>query len=111
MNTTGSQTFALIGDLSVRDAARLAAELQQALAGPAPLVVDCTGLVEVDLAVVQLLVAAHKTCAAAGKPIRLIAPAAGPLQALLRQAGFLAADGNPLTPEGSFWINAEGKAA
>lgn len=111
MNAAGSQTFALTGSIGVRDAARLAAELQQALAGPAPLTLDCTGLVDVDLAVVQLLVAAHKTCAAAGKPLGLIAPAAGPLHVLLRQAGILAPDGKPLTPEGSFWINAEGKAA
>jgi anti-anti-sigma regulatory factor len=81
------------------------------LAGPAPLAIDCSGILEVDLAIVQLLAAAHKTAGALGKPLRLIAPDDGPLAALLRQAGFVGADGRPLTPEGPFWINAEGKAA
>jgi len=107
----GSQTVHLAGSLSLRDAARLAPELQQALAGPGPLVIDCTNLIDVDLSVVQLLVAAHKTAAAAGTPLRLLAPASGPLPALLRQAGFVSPDGRPLTPEGQFWINQETKAA
>jgi anti-anti-sigma regulatory factor len=111
LSATGSQTVAFAGAIGVRDAARLAVDLQQALLAPGALCIDCTGVTDIDLAVVQLLVATHKTCAAGGKPLRLIAPAGGPLQALLRQAGFLAADGTPLTPEGPFWINAEGKAA
>jgi ABC-type transporter Mla MlaB component len=110
LSIRGSQTFALAGSPGVRDAARLAGELQQALSGPGPLAIDCTNLAEIDLSIVQLLVAAHKTAAASGKPLRLIASAGGPLPALLRQTGFVSPDGIALTPEGSLWINAEGKA-
>ncbi len=111
MNALSSQTFVLAGTATVREAAAIAAELQQALAAPGRLAIDCTSLTDVDLSVVQLLVATHRTAATAGKPLHLIAPTAGPLQALLRQAGFVSSDGRPLTPEGQFWINAEGKAA
>jgi anti-anti-sigma regulatory factor len=108
---SGSQTFPLNGSLGLRDAARLSAELAEALARPGPLTIDCTALAGVDLAIVQLLVAAHKTAAAAGKPLALVSPPGGPLAALLRQAGFIAPDGRPLTPQAEFWSNAEGKAA
>jgi anti-anti-sigma regulatory factor len=111
LNALGSQTFPLAGSVGVRDVARLAPELQHALSGPSPLAIDCTDLTDIDLSIVQLLVAAHKTAAATGKPLRLIAPAGGPLTALLRQAGFLTPDNRPLTPEGQFWIDAEAKTA
>jgi ABC-type transporter Mla MlaB component len=111
LSALGSQIFTLAGSVGVRDVARLAPELQQALSGAGPLAIDCTDLAEIDLSIVQLLVAAHKTAAATGKPLRLIAPTGGPLAALLRQAGFLTPDNRPLTPEGQFWINAEANAA
>ncbi len=111
MIALGSQIFPLAGSLGLRDAARLSAELAEALAQPGPLTIDCSGLGDVDLAIVQLLVAAHKTAAATGKPLTLVSPPGGPLAALLVQAGFVSPDGRPLTPQGQFWSNAEGKAA
>ena len=77
----------------------------------AALVIDCTGLAGIDLAIVQLLVASAKTAAAAGRSLSLVGLAGGPLATLLRQAGFLSPDGRPLGADGTFWINAEGKAA
>jgi anti-anti-sigma regulatory factor len=111
LSAPASAVFPLAGSVGVRDAARLAAELQQALSGPVSVAIDCTNLADIDLSIVQLLVAAHKTATAAGKPLRLISPAGGPLAALLRQAGFIAADDRPHTPEGQFWTNAEANAA
>ena len=111
MSAVGSQTFVFSGSLGVREAARVGAELHQALSGSDTLLLDCSGLTQVDLSIIQLLAAAHKTAVAAGKVLRLITPTGDPLAALLRQAGFVSADGRPLTPEGQFWINAEGKAA
>jgi anti-anti-sigma regulatory factor len=99
----------LEGDLGVRDAARLALQLSQAIAGPTT--VDCTNLSGIDLAVVQVLLAADRAARAAGQPLILRHPAGGPLQQLLVATGFIAADGTPLTPDGPLWAAAEAHAA
>jgi ABC-type transporter Mla MlaB component len=109
MTTGGSTIFPLTGSVTVREVAQLAEALQAALTTSSALTIDCAGLTEIDLAAVQLLVAAHKSARAAGTPLTLRHAADGPLSALLRQAGFIAADDRPLTPEGDFW--AQGKAA
>ena len=93
MSAVGSQTFVFSGSLGVREAARVGAELHQALSGSDTLLLDCSGLTQVDLSIIQLLAAAHKTAAAAGKVLRLITPTGGPLAALLRQAW------TPIIPE------------
>ena len=109
MSAAGSQTFPLTGAVTVRDVTRLAETLQGALTAASALVIDCAGLTEIDLAVVQLLIAARTTALATGKSLTLKAAADGPLPALLRQTGFIATDGRALTPEGDFWT--QGKAA
>lgn len=99
----------LEGDVGVRDAARLAEQFSQAIAGP--LTIDCTSLSGVDLAVVQVLLAADRTARAAGQSLTLIHLPGGPLQQLLVATGFIAADGTPLTPDGPLWAAAEAHAA
>jgi anti-anti-sigma regulatory factor len=99
----------LEGDVGVRDAARLAEQLSQAIAGP--LTIDCTSLSGVDLAVIQVLLAADRTARAAGQSLTLIHPPGGPLQQLLVAAGFTAPDGTPLTSDGPLWAGAEAHAA
>lgn len=109
MSAAGPQIFPLTGTVTVRDVTRLAEALQGALTASSGLVIDCTGLTEIDLAVVQLLIAARTTASATGKSLTLKTIADGPLSVLLRQTGFIAADGRALTPEGDFWT--QGKAA
>jgi ABC-type transporter Mla MlaB component len=111
MSAAGSQSFPLTGAVTVREVAHLAGTLQAALTASGSLLIDCTGLTEIDLAGVQLLVAAHKSARAAGTSLSLRTPPDGPLPTLLRQAGFVTAEGRPLTREGDFWLDAGSKAA
>lgn len=106
-----SQQIALTGAVGVREIAGLAGQLREQLSAPGPLLIDCTEVTEIDLSVVQVFVAAHKSARADGRSLALRAPADGPLCRLLKAAGFLGADGTPLTPEAELWSGAGGKAA
>ncbi|MDC7788927.1 STAS domain-containing protein, partial [Rhodoplanes tepidamans] len=63
-------------------------------------------LAEFDLGLVQLVLAARRSAAAAGKSLALAAPASGALRTTLDRAGFLAID--PADPLGgpAFWLQA-----
>lgn len=106
-----SQQIALSGAVGVRDIADLARQLRELLATPGPLLIDCTAVTEIDLSAVQVLVAAHRSALAGGRSLALRAPIDGPLCRLLKAAGFLGANGTPLTPEAALWSGAGGKAA
>lgn len=90
MSDSPEVLLSLTGALGIRDAARLAVELRALLAAPGPWRIDCGGLSEVDLAVVQLLVAAQRTASAAGGTLTVTTPAGSPLAVLLETAGLLA---------------------
>jgi ABC-type transporter Mla MlaB component len=62
--------------------------------------VDCSDVVEADLSLVQLLVAARRTAAASGKSLRLAAPAAGVVRDMLVRGGFVESCGGELE---EFW--------
>ena len=104
--TNPDRAIELSGSLGIRDAGAILERLQGALAGAHSLIIDCTALTGADLSIVQLLVSARASAAAEGKTIRLKAPAGGALDQLLRQTGFLGADGKPLAPHDDFWTGA-----
>ena len=106
-----SQQIALSGTVGLRDITGLAQQLREQLTAARTLLIDCTAVTEIDLSAVQVFVAAHKSAVASGRSLALRAPADGPLCRLLKAAGFMGADGTPLTPEGQLWIGAGGRAA
>lgn len=69
------------------------ATVREAMAGSAPVAVDCTELTSVDLTFVQLLLAAGRSAKAAGRDITVKAKKEGPLYSALAAGGFLAAPG------------------
>ncbi len=76
--------------------------------------IDAGALESIDVSALQLLASAHRSAAAAGKTLLLLAPVDGVLAQTLVRLGFISADGAPLAPEGDFWLGKaaeEGKAA
>jgi hypothetical protein len=74
------------------------ADLVAALRRHPVVTVDCTAVTDVDLSLIQLLLAARASAALAGKAVRLAGPAQGALHTALLAGGFL-----PDTPERAFW--------
>jgi anti-anti-sigma regulatory factor len=102
----------LRGTLGLRDAPELAATLRAAIDSHASVTLDASELAEADISILQVLVAAHKSAEAAGKALRLGAPADGPFALLLERAGFVGADGTPRTDAERFWTDhGKGRAA
>jgi anti-anti-sigma regulatory factor len=103
---TKTHAVALHGTLGLREAAGLTEQLAEALAAHARVVVDATALDGADIALVQVLAAARRTAADAGRSLRLVAPPGGILAQLLARAGLAA-------PEGSagdrFWTDTDAK--
>ena len=103
--------FALSGNLGLRDIAPLAEQLREAVAKETDIVVNAKDLTGIDITVVQALLAARKSVTAAGRSMRLEAPADGALARFLVKAGFVSEAGEALTPEGDFWTMKKGQAA
>jgi anti-anti-sigma regulatory factor len=104
MSGVTSHTVELSGTLGVRDAALLALRLAAAIEAHPSVTVSAAALEGLDIAIVQVLVAARKSAARAGRQLTIV-----PGPALVRtlvKAGFLTADGSPATPEGAFWHGA-----
>lgn len=86
------------GAATIRHADDIAERLKQALASSDRIEVDCSGVTEVDIAFIQLILAARKSAEAAGKMLALSAPAGGPLLEALTICG--TQDG----PRAQFWL-------
>ncbi|MDO8608639.1 MAG: STAS domain-containing protein [Phaeospirillum sp.] len=91
------------GAATIRHADEIAGRLKQALSSSDRIEVDCTAVTEVDIAFIQLILAARKTAEAAGKTLTLSAPAVGALLEALTICG--TQDG----PRAQFWLG--GRAA
>jgi ABC-type transporter Mla MlaB component len=104
---TGPQStaacLALDGAQTVRTIDATYRNLTAALAEHATVSVDCSAATEVDVSLIQLLLAARASAARAGKTVALAAPASGVLAAALIQGGFLAEDASEAGPDATFW--------
>lgn len=77
----------LAGDLTIRTAKSLHGELLAALGQHDRLEIDCTDAAEVDLSFIQLLIAARKSAARAGKTLAVRHAPGGVVEDALRRAG------------------------
>lgn len=98
------ERLALEGTLTVRNAEETHAKLADVLRRHGDIEVDCTTVVEADLSLVQLLLAARKSARQAGKTLVLAAPAAGALHQVLVDGGFLSAVQGFTDPDDAFWL-------
>jgi ABC-type transporter Mla MlaB component len=97
--------LALGGAQTVRTIDAAYRNLTTALAEHATVTIDCSAASEVDLSLIQLLLAAHAAAARAGKTVALAAPASGVLLAALVQGGFLPQDATATGPDAAFWLH------
>ena len=110
MNTRIDSVTSLRGEQTVRTIAATAETLRTALdkVGPpaaGPIVLDCSGVSEVDISFIQLVLAARTTARARGRELRLGAPAQGALLAYRTKGGFLASDTSIGRDRRDFWMN------
>ena len=100
-----SGRLALSGRLTIVEAETVREGLVQALAGCQSLSLETAGLEAVDVAGLQLLIAARRSAERAGKSVRLAAAAEGALLTALIGAGFRAEgdSGRPDAGRDDFW--------
>lgn len=108
MSVPSPHAVVLNVDPSIRDAARLSAELMAAIASHDAVLVDATEVASVDVGVLQLLVAAHKSARFAKKRFSVKAVAGGALRKALAASGIDA--GTRLVWEGDFWTGLDNPA-
>jgi anti-anti-sigma regulatory factor len=98
MSASGSTcTAPLRGNLTTANSEETRAAVMQALSRHDSVVLDCEGATEIDLTLVQILVAASRTAAQAHKRIELKSPPTGPLAEALRRCGFSPSSATSLT--------------
>jgi anti-anti-sigma regulatory factor len=96
VNDAPASTLRLAGELTVRDGAALHQQLGQACGAAGDVVLDLGGATEVDVCLLQLLVAAKASLAAGGRRLVLAPPPAGPVLEAMQRAGM---------PEDSFEVH------
>lgn len=94
----------LDGPATVRDADALHAKLTDILQHHSEIEIDCAGVTEVDISLIQLLLAARKSALRAGKSVVLAAPAAGALREALSRGGFFPGIEDQASADEAFWL-------
>jgi ABC-type transporter Mla MlaB component len=97
----------LVGEQNIRNVTQTAAQLCEQLNGDGPLVIDCSRATDIDVAFVQLLLAARKSAGEQGRVLRLHAAASGALLACLRAGGFLPEAPGAVRGTYDFWMAME----
>ena len=90
------QSLELVGEYGIRNVDEIAAALRER-AGSA-MRIDARGITSVDVCVLQLLVSASKSAAAAGHTLSIDAGAGGALELAIDRAGLAAAFRDSLSP-------------
>jgi ABC-type transporter Mla MlaB component len=81
-------TLALQGNLTISRIDEIHAELFTALHAYVAVDLDCTQAEDVDVAFLQILIAANRTAEKLGKAIRFATPPSGALAAAITRCGF-----------------------
>ena len=95
----------LEGELGLRDAPDLAQTLAAALADGGA-VMDVAGLQSADSAILQVLIAGHRSAVESNAPFGFLDPEQPALRSALVSHGMVGGDGSPLTAEHDFWTRA-----
>ncbi len=103
-------TLDLSGPRTIRFADQTRSLLQEALRAHSATSMDCSGVTEADLSLVQLLISARISAEPSGKTVTLSHPPSGAFLQTLSKAGFTASP-DPLNGNESYWIKKEGEDA
>ena len=79
----------LTGSITIDGIAAARSELLAALQARPQLLLDLSGLTDVDVTFLQLIEAARISARRRGKPVRIVGPAAGAVLTALRRAGLV----------------------
>ncbi len=82
--------LSLTGSLTTPRAEAIHSEVLAALSGHSSVTVDCSNASDMDVAFIQILVAANRFASQRGKTVALASPPAGLLAETLRRCGFSA---------------------
>jgi anti-anti-sigma regulatory factor len=80
--------LSLTGSLTTPRANAIHGEALAALSSHPSVAIDCSAATEMDVAFIQILVAAHRFATQSGKSVALAAPPAGLLAETLKRCGF-----------------------
>ena len=96
------------GEITLRQAKTACEDLHAAVADYDEVAVDGTDISAIDLSIAQLFVAAFKTAEASGNRFSVAFKSEGALDCLLRRAGFLDSEGEPLATARGPWLRTPG---
>src|SRR6201747_570738 len=97
----------LTGAVTLQSAEATHAQILE-MAGQAIMEIDCSGATEVDLSLIQLLLAARVSARNSGRTVTLTQPATGALLETLQRGGFLGATTDQPNSDQAFWLQATG---
>jgi ABC-type transporter Mla MlaB component len=103
------ERLVLAGTATIRSADAMHARLARCLRRHSNIEIDCGGVTEVDLILVQLLLAVRKSARRDGKTVVLSAPASGALREAHTHGGFLPSVAGNSGGDNAFWL--DGKQA
>jgi len=102
--TARGNRLILKGPATMRTIEAIHARLSRLIEEKPAVEIDCSAATEVDLSLIQLLLAARKGANASGKTLILSRPASGALRDALMRSGLLTAAGGSERDEHNFWL-------
>jgi ABC-type transporter Mla MlaB component len=97
----------LAGEITLQSVEAIHARLLE-MAGEPVVEIDCDGITEADVSLVQLILAAESSAQRSARAVTLAHPAAGALLDTLLRGGFLNADTDQPSANRAFWTQAVG---
>jgi anti-anti-sigma regulatory factor len=91
----------LTGEMTLQSADAIHARLLE-MAGQPAVEIDCGGITEADISLIQLILAARASAERSGRTLTLAQPAEGALHDALERGGFLS-PGDEASAEQTFW--------
>ncbi len=95
---------ALSGARSIREAAQTHAEISTALREQADICLDCAGVTQADISLIQIILAGHRSARASGRVLALASAPEGALLGALQRGGFA----QVISTDPGAWIGGEG---
>ncbi len=95
----------LTGEITLQSIESIHARLLE-MAGEPVVEIDCDGITEADLSLVQLILAARLSAKQSARVVTLAHPATGVLLETLQRGGFLNADADQPGEDKAFWTQA-----
>jgi hypothetical protein len=99
----------LTGTAGIREAEQIRSSLLEAVRQHNRTVIGCSPSARIDISVIQLILSAQKTAAAAGKTVTLARPADDGLLDTLLHAGMVNPKGAKPAANQAFWLKQEGR--